>query len=189
MKSQDARTTDFEKMPQTQGQTGEGQSQVSMDPDNMEMQEGETLLGQGEQPGPDVTKTEKERKNTSGKGGTARDSESAEHGAATTSGPDEVRTGRVAGRPSGVSDGRDQRQGRVGSKGARHDARQIEEGERVQVAPDMGTAGSFPGHDAPRKKEEGRYGRTAMTSKKMRGDRKDRKWKRKRRQQGKERGR
>ena len=79
MKSRAARITDNEKMPETQGQTREGQSQVSMDPDNEEMEESETLLEQSEQPGEDVTKKEEETEKgpEKGKGGTTRKGECA----------------------------------------------------------------------------------------------------------------
>ena len=80
MKSRAARSTDCEKMPEAQGQTREGQSHASLDPDNEEMQESETLLGQGEQPREDVTKKEEETGKAPGRAKEVR--------------PDEVRTGR-----------------------------------------------------------------------------------------------
>ena len=83
-------------MPETQGQTREGQSQISMDRDNEEMQESETLLGQGEQPGEDVTKKEEETEKVPREAKEERpekvSAQSTDEQA--TSGPDEVRIDR-----------------------------------------------------------------------------------------------
>ena len=97
MKNRVARTTDCEKMPETHGQTRKEPRQASLDLDSEEVQESETLLGQGEQPGGDVTKKEEETEKVPRKAKEERPekmrAQSTDEQDAT-SGPDGVRTGR-----------------------------------------------------------------------------------------------
>ena len=79
------------------GKQERGQDKVSLDLDNEEMQESETLLGQGEQPGGGVTKKDEEtekvpRKVKEERSENLKARSTDEQDA--TSGPDEVRTGR-----------------------------------------------------------------------------------------------